>query len=290
VNTVARDWLQRLPHHRAWVPALALLLLMSCRDDLPAPDIVARVGSDQIRLVLFESYLEESSIDLDAGFDSRVLTQLFDEFLDETLVQRLAVDEGLVAAEVSRREALEALVQERLDLELSDERVALFHRRNQERFNRPERVRLRQILVEDREAAERARDELSAGVPFEEVARRLSFEPAAAYGGDQGFLVRDDLPPAFAETIFDLEVGEVSDVVAADYGFHLFQVTDRRPAEAVPVTEAAEEIRALMQRTEAQEVRLRLVQEARARYNTRVYASNLPFDYQGLHSAAKPSS
>ena len=219
-----------------------------------------------------------------------MLTQLFDEFLDETLVRSLAVDEGLVGVEASRREALEALVQERLDLELSDELVASYHRRNQDRFNRPERVRLRQILVEDRESADRALQELSAGVPFEEVARRLSIEPAAGHGGDQGFLAREDLPPAFAETIFDLELDEVSDVVAADYGFHIFQVTQRRPAEAVSVTEAAEEIRLLMRRTAAQEVRLRLVQEARARYNARVYASNLPFDYQGIRAANRPAS
>lgn len=279
-------------HRGLGVLAVATLVLVvaTCRDDLPAPDVVARVGGDQIPLGLFEGYLEESSIDLDAGLDSRVLTQLFDEFLDEELVRRMAVDDGLVDVEASRRDALEKLVSERLDLEPSLERVTLFHRRNEERFNRPERVRLSQILVEDRESADRALEELGAGVPFEEVARRLSFEPAAAHGGDQGFLAREDLPPAFAETIFELEVGETSGVVAADYGFHIFRVTERRPAEALPVTDAAEEIRDHLRRTEAQELRRRLVDEARSRYNTRVYASNLPFDYQGLRTPTNPAS
>lgn len=275
---------------RVWALLPPLLLAAGCRDDLPAPHVVARLAGDEIRLEQFESYLEESSIDLDAGLGSRVLTQLFDEFLDEALVRRLAVDEGLVAAEAGRREALEALVGERLQLELSTESVELFHRRNEKRFSRPERVRLRQILVEEREAADQALRELSGGVPFEEVARRLSIEPAASHGGDQGFLSREDLPPAFAETIFNLEIGEVSAVVAADYGFHIFQVTERRPAEAVPVTEAAEEIRAHLRRTQAQELRRELVEEARDRYNTRVYGSNLPFEYQGLRAATKSSA
>ena len=107
---------------------------------------------------------------------------------------------------------------------------------------------------------------------------------AAVLGGDQGFLGREDLPPAFADTIFDLAVGEFSDIVTADYGFHIFQVTERRPAELVPVREAAAEIRDLLRRTESQEVRRRLVEEARDRYNTVVYASNLPFDYRGARS------
>jgi hypothetical protein len=267
---------------------LALGLLpwtVGCGDDLPAPDIVARIDSQQIRLEAFEDYLEESSIDTEATLDSRVLTLLFDEFLDESMVRRMAVEEGLVAAEVGRREALEALIRARREPRLSDESVDRYYRRNEERFSRPERVQLRQILVEDRAAAELATEELAAGVPFEEVARRLSFEPAAAHGGDQGFLAREDLPPAFVDTIFGLEVGEVSDIVAADYGFHIFQVTERRPAEAVSAVDAADEIRALLRQTEAEELRLQLVEEARARYNTRVYASNLPFDYQGLHGS-----
>jgi peptidyl-prolyl cis-trans isomerase C len=268
---------------------LLVLVAPSCRDDLPAPNVVAKLGGEEVRLQQFESYLEESSIDLDAGLDSRVLTQLFDEFLDEALVRKLALDEGSVGAEASRREALEALVGERLEIEPSAESVELFHRRNEERFSRPERVRVRQILVEEQESVDLALRELNAGVPFEEVARRLSIEPAASHGGDQGFLARDDLPPAFVETIFDLEIGEVSSVVAADYGFHIFQVTERRPAEAVPVTEAAEEIRAHLRTTRAQELRRGLVEEARARYNTRVYGSNLPFDYQGLRAATKSS-
>ncbi len=175
------------------------------------------------------------------------------------------------------------MVRARAEDELTDERVLLYYRKHSERFSRPERVRLSQILVEDRASADRAQEELQSGVPFEEVARRLSTEPAAAIGGDQGILGQDDLPPAFVEIIFGLEVGEISPVVAADYGFHIFKVTERRPAEKVPVSEAAAEVRDHLRRIESAEIRAELVEEARGRYNTAVYASNLPFDYRGAH-------
>ncbi len=261
-----------------------VLGLAACGGEIPPPDVVARMGGAEIELAAFERYLEESSIDLDAGLGDRVLSRLFDEFLDETLLLQAAVDEGLVDAGGTRREALEALLDVQLEAELTDERVLLYYRAHSDRFDRPERVRLSQILVEDRATAEQALQELASGVPFEEVARRLSTEPAAERGGDQGFLGRDDLPPAFADTIFELEVGESSEIVAADYGFHVFQVTERRSAELVPVREAADEIRGLLRRTESQEARERLVEEARGRYNTSVYASNLPFDYQGIRT------
>lgn len=270
----------RLPAFVLLVPAL----FAGCRDELPAPDIVARVAGEEIHLSSFETYLELSSIDLDAGLDDRVLTQLFDEFLDETLVQRMAIDDGVVTVDADRRDALEMMVRLRVADELTDERVASFYREQGDRFQRPERVRISQILVPDRGTAERALEQLRSGVPFEDVARRLSTEPAASIGGDQGYLTREDLPPAFVETIFGLEVGEISPLVTVDYGFHIFQVTDRRPAEVVAFPDAAAEIREQLRRTESAEIRRALVEEARDRYNTSVYASNLPFDYRGSHS------
>lgn len=274
---------------RPWsLPALVVLALAgACGDELPARDVVARVSGVEIPLSAFEDYLEEASIQLDGDLDSRVLTQLFDEFLDESRIRLTALDEGLIDEEGSRRDALAALLDARMEGEITDERVLLYYRTHSQRFERPERVRLSQILVADRETVDQALEEIRRGVAFDEVARRVSIDPAAAVGGDQGFLSRDDLPPAFMETIFGLEEGEVSSIVAADYGFHLFQVTERRPAEAVPLDQAVLEIRDRLRRVDSETVRATLADEARARYNTRVYASNLPFDYQGSHSAGK---
>ena len=102
-----------------------------------------------------------------------------------------------------------------------------------EEFERPERVRLRQILLDDPEAVERALAELKEGAEFDQVARRYSRDSTGETGGVQGELSRDDLPPLFADTIFALEPGEVSDVVEAEYGFHLFQVMEQLPAEVL---------------------------------------------------------
>lgn len=269
---------------RALLLAVAVCLL-ACGDDLTAPDIVARVAAEEIRLANFEGYLKESSIQLDAGLDATVLTQLFDEFLDERLLLVMATDEGMATESTGRREALEALIAASLENELSDERVLLYYRQHADQFERPERVRLSQILVDELATAELAIASLAGGERFSDVAKRLSIEPTAAMGGDQGFLGRADLPPTFAEAIFGLEVGVPSDIVRADYGYHIFLITERRAAESVPLADVDAEIRSELRSGDAHELRQRLVQEARSRYNPRVYASNLPFDYQGLHTS-----
>jgi parvulin-like peptidyl-prolyl isomerase len=153
-------------------------------------------------------------------------------------------------------------------------------------------VKLRQILTGDRRKAERARREIVAGKPFAAVARQLSGGPRADSGGYQGELARADLPPSFADLIFALRPGEVSPIVPADYGFHLFQVEAHQPAEVVPLDAARGEILARLRQQRADEILKSLVREARGRYNVKVYERNLPFGYAGSYndSHAKKNS
>ncbi|HEX9941922.1 MAG TPA: peptidylprolyl isomerase [Thermoanaerobaculia bacterium] len=263
-----------------------LLLSTACqRSAPPAADAAARIGETEVRYSEFESYLSRSVGD--AGvLGSDVLSELFDQFLDERLLARLAADRGLVRSAggpAGPRRAIDALLQEGLRQEPGPAEVAAYYRAHQGDFARPERVRLRQILTEDRATAEEARREIAAGQPFEEVARRLSRDPSAASGGYQGELSRGDLPPAFAEVIFALEPGEVSRLVPAEYGFHIFQVVDREPAQVVPLEQARGEILRRLRQERADRLLASLVREARGHYNVTVYDRNLPFGYEGSY-------
>ncbi len=271
---------------RAAAGALLVALAAACaRDTLPPPDVAARIADRQIPYAEFEGYLRRNSVELESALGSDVLSRLFDQFLQEELFRRLAVDRGLVPAEAGGRRAAAALLASAEMEAVDDERVADYYRRHREEFELPERVRLRQILVEDREKAEGALAQLAAGAAFADVARRFSEEPGAARGGDQGVLSREDLPPAFAERIFALAPGESSDIIAADYGYHIFQVTDRRPAELVTLAEAAPEIRERLARERSQSAVEELAAEAIERYDVEVYRRNLPFNYQGSYES-----
>jgi peptidyl-prolyl cis-trans isomerase C/foldase protein PrsA len=96
---------------------------------------------------------------------------------------------------------------------------------------RPERVRAAQIVVKTEAEARRLQGELARGVSFAELARRYSLSPDAKLGGDLGWFGRGDMPPEFEAVCFTLPVGQVSDVVASPYGYHLFHLIDRRAAE-----------------------------------------------------------
>ncbi len=249
-------------------------------ESMPAPDIVAGIDDEQVPYSEFEQYLDENSVDVESALGSDVLSRLFDHFLEEKLLRRVAADRGLVDETASSRQAIQALMGELLADDLSEERVASYYRDHAEEFMAPERVKLRQVLVEDREVAERVRRDLAAGASFESLRGDLAADPDAIWE-DESELSAEDLPPVFADTIFGLEPGQVSDVIAADYGFHVFQVVEHLPAEMVDLAAARHGIRGVLRREIVDQGLLELVTEARERYNVRVFRRNIPFNYAG---------
>lgn len=278
-----------------WGAATVLLAaglgLGACRaQPPPAPDVVARIDAADVPYSELKTFLDKSLGEPADSLSSDVLSELFDQFLDETLLSRLAVDEKAAAPGTDRRKAIDGLLAKNLPSEPTAEEVAGYYAAHRAEFERPERVHLRQILVEDRTSAESAVAALKRGEDFAAVARRLSRDPSASYGGDQGELARSDLPTAFADVIFGLKPGEASDIVPAEYGFHIFQVVEHLQAELQPLAAAEPEIRLELRRAAGDQALARLVVEARARYTVKVFGRNLPFNYRGAygeHEAAK---
>jgi hypothetical protein len=273
--------------------ALALLgVAAGCRREAPPAESVAVVAGREVRWEEFDRYLRRHLGESGASLGSDVLSELFDQFISERLLVRLAVERGLVprtrgpqpAAE--RRRAVDRLLaSEAVGLAApSAQQIASYYRAHQEDFRRPERVHLRQILVEDREVAENALALVRGGADFAAVGRRLMDDPELVVdAGDQGELAREDLPPAFTEVIFALEPGQVSEVVQADYGFHLFQVVARLPADVQSVEDARDEVEAALRQEAVDRLLGDLVEEARRRYDVAVHERNLPFNYRGRY-------
>ncbi len=84
-----------------------------------------------------------------------------------------------------------------------------------------------------RERVDFIRDELAAGRDFEDLARDYSEDLSNAdNGGDLGWFSRGRMVPEFEEAAFALAVGEVSEPVKTQFGFHLIKKEDERSTEA----------------------------------------------------------
>lgn len=256
-----------------YLAALVFLLTACAKSRPPSSEMAAEVGGHGVLYSEFEEYVMASVGEPAAGLDSRVLSRLLDRYLDEKALLMLARDRGVEGA---GRSAVDALLAEEMGPIADQTAVSAYYEAHPEDFRGPPQVRLLQILVEDRETAELAAKAVESGESFPEVASRYSSDPTAI---DQGYLVIEDLPPTFAEVVSRLDPGEVSEVLAAEYGFHLFQVVEKLPEMTLPLEEAEASIRDRLRREASDEAFARLVEQARGRYDLAIHVQNLPFDY-----------
>ena len=78
-----------------------------------------------------------------------------------------------------------------------------------------------------RPQAEAVLERIRAGEDFAALAKEYSQDPgSASQGGDLGFFGRGTMVPAFEDVAFSLKVGEVSDLVQSQFGFHIIRVEE----------------------------------------------------------------
>lgn len=89
-----------------------------------------------------------------------------------------------------------------------------------------------EVNAEEREKALKKvngiREQLVAGADFAELAIKYSDDGSGREGGNLGWTSRGNFVPEFEAAAFQLEKGELSEVVETEYGFHLIQLIDRR--------------------------------------------------------------
>lgn len=145
--------------------------------------------------------------------------------------------------------------------EISDAEIRTFYDQNQYRFETQDRVNPRHILfmtinpdtgaaLSDAEkAAKKALAEevlakVRAGGDFAALAAQYSEDPGTKEdGGDLGWVVAGQIgTPLFETATFALQPNEVSDVIEAEYGYHIIQMQARESATRKPLEDVREEI------------------------------------------------
>lgn len=85
--------------------------------------------------------------------------------------------------------------------------------------------RAQHILVEDKDLAESLLKEIKDGADFAKLAKEHSIDTTTKdNSGDLGYFERGVMVPEFEKAAFALEVGELSEVVKSDYGYHIIRL------------------------------------------------------------------
>lgn len=157
-----------------------------------------------------------------------------------------------------------------------DERtLRKYFEENKSIFN-GESVKVSHILIDTRNmktpeefsrALEQIKDikrEIDRGAVFDEIAKKYSHCPSAQDGGNLGFIQRKgSFAKSFLDTAFSLRVGQVSEPVKTEYGYHLIKVTDKKEGAKIQFEDVKEKVRLEMLDEEILKLLDRLKKEAR---------------------------
>jgi foldase protein PrsA len=170
------------------------------------------------------------------------------EFPSQSAFEEALKEQGLTLAQLTQLiedRALEEKIRAEItaDIGPSEEEIRAHYEENLGDY---QEIETQHILVDDRSLATDVSRQLQAA-PKGEVAalfarlakRHSTDETNRDDAGRLGYFSPGDFVPEFEEGAAALEIGQVSDPVRTEFGWHVIRVTDRRP---VPFERASEQI------------------------------------------------
>lgn len=116
--------------------------------------------------------------------------------------------------------------------------------------------------------------QLNAGASFEEMALKYSDDPGSKEkGGDLGYFERRMMVKEFDEVAFQMEVGQISDLVQTNFGYHIIKLTDKMDTQ--PYEAEYENLKGIFNKQRyAHELEI-LVESLKQKYNFSIDEDNL---------------
>lgn len=154
-----------------------------------------------------------------------------------------------------RKEILvERLLRKEVSVNLSDKDVADYYNQNREKFKMPESVKVRYIWVKidptmpdaSKKAEDKAKEayqKLKAGEDFAKIAWNYSSDMSRVKGGDVGYIHKGRFADEVERVAFSLKVGQMSNIIKTETGYHIIRIEDKRPPRQIPFGEIREKLK-----------------------------------------------
>jgi peptidyl-prolyl cis-trans isomerase D len=142
---------------------------------------------------------------------------------------------------------------------VSEDDVKAYYEQNKAQYIEPEKRRVSHILIDNSEDDDAAKEkaesllaQLDGGADFAELAESSSDDIVSGeIGGDLEWIERDVMDPAFEDATFALaKVGDYSEVVASEFGYHIIKLTDLQPEQIKAFDSVKADLRAELEQSE----------------------------------------
>lgn len=239
----------------------ALLASPLAAQDAPTADtVVATVNGTSITLgemIATRATLPEQYKQLP---DDVLFKGILDQLVQQTLLSQ-KVEPNLTKSQLTRlanerRSAVSAIaIDDILKVAVNDQTLQAAYDAANKDFKPGTEYHAAHILVDSEEKAAEIKAQIEGGVAFADAAKTHGTDGTAASGGDLGWFGTGMMVKPFEDAVTSMQAGELKGPVKTDFGWHLIQLIETRPAAAPTLDDVRDELAAeLEQKAVAAEI------------------------------------
>lgn len=179
----------------------------------------------KIREALIKGYLNTKLLSLEAKNSQIESTKEFQEKLSE----------------IKERLLQQQIIENYLKKNITEAMIDSEYNKLVQSMKGKDEVKASHILLDNEDKAKEAKKKLSKGAKFEDVVKEFSTDKSSsASGGSLGYFTEGQFVPEFEKKAFAMKVGEISDPVKTQFGWHIIKIEDRRKIK-VPTKDEAKQ-------------------------------------------------
>lgn len=208
------------------------------------------------------------------------LNQILQELINQELLYSEAKEEKMDDSEefaielekmkvhliktMALRQLFEAIV-------LTEKEKNAYYEENSQKFMKPMQANAAHILVKTEEEGKKVIERLNNEESFEDIAKDVSQCPSKEKGGDLGYFGQGQMVPEFEEATFKMNIGDVSELVKTQFGYHVIKLLDKKEAMASKFEEVKVKIEQELIAAKQGKLYQEKINELRSKYEVEVF-------------------
>ncbi len=226
-------------------------------------EMIILTRADELDIDISPQELDEAVSDFRKDYSETDFEYLFLKQAISFDAWKERLKKRLLVEKVIHKELLE-------EVSVTPQEISDYYDEHWKEWSHGEEIRARHILLSSEDQAKNILERLQNGDDFATLARAHSVAPEAQDGGDMGYVVRGQLPKSLEKSLFKLEQGAVSPVVKTSYGFHIFQVIEKRETSKPKIEECVERIKQAIQKERLEAAYAPWLAKLRSRYHIEI--------------------
>lgn len=224
------------------------------------------------KIILLESEKEDIKVSKEEIDEqkNKMIENMGGQEAYKSALQLYGISEEELEHDIEMNLYLKKLLESRIPI--NEEEMKQYFEENKDSFRQEEQVKARHILVDSEETALEVKKKLDEGEKFEDLAKDYSIDVSNnQQGGDLGFFGRGRMVKEFEEVAFSLGIGEISEPVKTEFGYHIIKVEDRKEEKEPDFENSKDEIKDLLFQERFQETYDTWLQEKLEEYEIQTF-------------------